>query len=250
MSNPQQSSHYPSWHLPVAGPELHESPEHACSYLPEKLARFRAFEAGQLSPGTYQELMDAGFRRSGRMVYQPMCSGCRACVPLRVNVEAFEVTKSFRRALKKNSDITVRIGQPKPSAEKWLLYESYQRQWHSKEDAGAENPLHFVEFLYDSPVETAEFEYRNRQGKLLGVGICDLCEKSLSSVYFYFDPAERVRSLGTFSAVYEILWAREMKIPYWYAGYWIEGCGAMAYKSRFRPAELLGTDGQWRSIDS
>ena len=232
----------------MLGPDLRESPEHACNYLPGRMAKFRAFEAGRLSADTYQELMDAGFRRSGRIVYQPTCARCRACVPLRVNVYAFGLTKSFRRTLKRNSDITVRIAEPAPTAEKWLLYQRYQQEWHAKADGSAENPQQFVEFLYDSPVETAEFEYRDAGGKLLGVGICDLSQKSLSSVYFYFEPDERCRSLGTFSAVYEILWARQMNIPYWYAGYWIEACGAMAYKSRFRPAEILATDGQWRRL--
>jgi arginine-tRNA-protein transferase len=183
------------------------------------------------------------------MVYQPVCTGCRACVPLRVEVGKLERTKGLRRLMKRNGDLRVSVAEPRVTLEKWELYERYQREWHGKDvgdEGGAEG---FVRFLYDSPVETAEFEYRNGAGKLIGVGICDVSLKSVSSVYFYFEPGEKGRSLGTFSAVYEMLWAREMGIPYWYAGYWVKGCGAMEYKARFRPCEVLGTDGVWRVLE-
>jgi arginine-tRNA-protein transferase len=250
MNDVQQTSHWPTWPLPIAGVLTEETPGHPCSYLPQREARFRAFAAEHIAPQDYHALMDAGFRRSGRLVYQPMCNCCRACVPLRVDVQTVEITKSLRRLLRKNADLAVRVGEPQPSAEKWRLYERYQANWHAKPASeGRESVLDFIRFLYDSPVETAEFEYRDPAGELLGVGICDVSPRSISSVYFYFDPAHAARSLGTFSALYEMLWAREMKIPYWYAGYCIAGCDAMAYKNRFHPHELLGTDGVWRTVN-
>ncbi len=91
-----------------------------------------------------------------------------------------------------------------------------------------------------------EICYRDAAGSLLGVGICDVCAESLSSVYFYFDPDEARRSLGTFSAMWEIEWARRNSIPHYYLGYWVKACGAMEYKANFKPFELLGTDGVWR----
>jgi len=104
----------------------------------------------------------------------------------------------------------------------------------------------YERFLYESPVETIECCYRDAGGRLLAVGICDVCSRSLSSVYFYFDPDEKRRGLGTYGALYEIELARRTGIPWYYLGYWVQGCGAMEYKSRFRPYELLGTDGVWR----
>jgi arginine-tRNA-protein transferase len=83
-------------------------------------------------------------------------------------------------------------------------------------------------------------------GKLLAVGICDVSRRALSSVYFYFDPAEYKRSLGTFGALREIAFAHDAGIPYYYLGYFIEPCRSMRYKAEFRPFELLHADGQWR----
>ena len=75
---------------------------------------------------------------------------------------------------------------------------------------------------------------------------CDVCRSSLSSVYFYYDPAEARRGLGTFGALYEIEAARRLGIPHYYLGYWIAGCGTMDYKAGFRPNEVLCPDGVWR----
>jgi arginyl-tRNA--protein-N-Asp/Glu arginylyltransferase len=244
----QRISHWPSWPLPVAGSEVTISGKHACGYLPARQATFRAFETGEISGEGYQRLLDAGFRRSGSVIYQPMCAGCRACVPIRVPVDRFRPSKSQRRVKRRNPDVVVQVGVPQPTREKWELYESYQKQWHRKLESESEDVMEYVAFLYRSPVESVEFEYRDRLGRLLGVGIGDLSSGSLSSVYFYFDPREARRSIGTFSALYEIEWARAMKLKYWYAGYWIQGCESMAYKSRFRPCEVLSTDGVWREL--
>jgi arginine-tRNA-protein transferase len=78
------------------------------------------------------------------------------------------------------------------------------------------------------------------------VGICDVCSRSLSSVYFYFDPAEASRGLGTFSSLWEIEFARRRAIAYYYLGYWVGGCATMHYKCTFRRHEILHPDGVWR----
>src|SRR5690606_24613869 len=127
--------------------------------------------------------------------------------------------------------------------ERYELYQSYQQQWHG--GAMAEGGyVDFVRFLYDSPVQTVEFAYR-LDGRLVGVGICDVCSRSLSSVYFYFDAEDAGRSLGTFGGLWEIEWARRHAIPYYYLGYWIDGCSGMAYKRHYRPCEVLMPHGVW-----
>ena len=245
---PAQSSfsHYPALPPPLRL-SLQVLAEHDCAYLPGRRSRIRAFMAGRMSGEVYHQLMDAGFRRSGRMVYQPVCPGCRTCVPLRVPVATFRPGKSQRRCWRKNQDLTVVAGDPEPTEEKYALYRRYATQWHGK--AGDEDGWDtFESFLYDSPVDTLEFQYRDPAGRLLAVGICDLCDRSLSSVYFYHDPSEARRGLGTFGALYEIEWARGRGVPHYYLGYWIAGCGTMDYKATFRPCEALDSDGTWRPL--
>jgi leucyl-tRNA---protein transferase len=80
----------------------------------------------------------------------------------------------------------------------------------------------------------------------VGAGICDVSSRSLSSVYFYFDPEHCDRGLGTWSILREIGLARELQLAYYYLGYWIEGCSKMAYKAAFGPHEILQPWGEWQ----
>jgi arginine-tRNA-protein transferase len=245
---PQTFSHYPAIPAPAfVRRSLRVLPEHPCSYFPDRTARSRAFYASDLSPEQYQQLMDAGFRRSGRVVYQPMCGTCRDCVSIRVPVGSFAPSKSQRRCWRRNQDLALSIGPASTDVEAFDLYTRYLRDWHGDENVNDAERESFESFLYDSPVQTIEMRYRNpRDDRLLAVGICDVCDRSISSVYFFHDPAEHRRGLGTFGAMMEIEIARRMNVPYYYLGYWIHGCATMQYKSSFRPHELLGGDGAWR----
>jgi arginine-tRNA-protein transferase len=240
----QTFSHYPSWPAPVPL-RLPTLPEHPCVYLPGKTARMRGLIVDQMPPEVYHGFMDAGFRRSGRFVYQPACPRCRQCVPMRLAVEQFRPSKSQRRCWKRNQDLLLSIAPPQPTDEKHDLYVRYMRDWHGRgaEDSSRED---FEAFLYESPVDTIEFTYRDRQRRLLAAGICDVCPQALSSVYFYFDPAEAHRGLGTFGALCELDYARAHRVPLYYLGYWVYECTSMQYKRDFRPNQVLGTDGMWR----
>jgi arginyl-tRNA--protein-N-Asp/Glu arginylyltransferase len=196
----------------------------------------------------YDAFMDAGFRRAGQMVYQPVCAGCRECIPIRVPVDRFQPDKSQRRCARRNADLFVSVAQPELTDEKLDLYRRYLTQWHAQPGKPAEeiDREALESFLYRSPVKTLEFCYRSADQRLIAVGIADVSPQVLSSVYFYFDPSESARSLGTFGALYELAWARAHGIQHYYLGFWIRNCATMNYKARYKPAELLDTDGMWR----
>ncbi len=220
--------------------------EHPCPYLPGRTEQTRAFLAEQFPPDLYHEFMNAGFRRSGELIYQPVCRGCRACLPIRVPVTTFKPSKSQRRCLNRNSDLQITSSRPQCTSEKFELYRRYISLRHhqpAEQDASV-----FEQFLYRSPIQTTETCYRDRWGRLLAVGICDMCRQSVSSVYFYFDPDASRRGLGTAGALVEIDLARKLGIPYYYLGYWVQGCGAMEYKASFRPCEILHPDGMWQRM--
>jgi arginyl-tRNA--protein-N-Asp/Glu arginylyltransferase len=215
---------------------------HACSYLPTRSARHEYLIADNLSSRDYQSLMDQRFRRSGAWVYRPACEGCAECVPLRVRADRFTLSRSQRRAIAKNKNVIVHMGPPESSDEKWQLYRKYLAIQHGS--PADEDRASFEQFLFKSPIDTLEMTYR-LAGELIGVGIIDLCPDALSSVYFYFEPAESRRSLGVFSAIREIEECRRMGKNYWYAGYYVRESPKMNYKSRFKPCEFL-IDGRWQ----
>lgn len=248
IASPEPSfSHYPAWPAPVPL-RLATLMPHPCGYLPGRAATFRAFSAAAIDGSSHEKLMDAGFRRAGRLFYQPACLGCRACTPIRVPVARFRASRSQRRCWKRNADLQVAIGKPTLDDERTGLYAQYQMQRHLEPTAPDRSELYH--FLYDSPLETVEVCIRDASRRLLAVGICDVGPNSLSTVYCYYDLSQPRRGLGTLTALVEIEHARRLGLTFYYLGYWVSGCRAMEYKRTFRPFELLGTDGTWRAPDA
>ncbi len=218
------------------------SPEQPCPYLEGRLARSEAYAVQELDGVAHERLMDFGFRRSGRIVYRPRCRGCRACVPLRVRVDSFARTRSMRRVWRRNADVRVIEGDAKPTDEKAALFVRYLDAQHDNTMARTNEA--FRDFLYGSPTDTCEFCYLLGT-RLVGVSLADRCPSGLSSVYMFFDPDQRERSLGTYSILWEIDCCRREGWPYYFLGYHVAGSRTMAYKVRFRPNETLTAVGGW-----
>jgi leucyl-tRNA---protein transferase len=216
--------------------------EHPCPYLPSRKAREELFAAEDLHAELYHDLMDLGFRRAGTIFYRPVCRGCGECRPLRVPVSEFRPTKSQRRVLAKNQDTDLVVRVPRFTKEKFRIYSDYLMTRHGSAEATTREEVQ--RSLYTSPVATLEFEYRVR-GRLAAASIADVSSRSLSSVYVYYDVGVDSRSLGTFSALREILFCAEHGIPFYYLGFCVAGCPAMSYKTRFRPHEILAPDLKW-----
>src|SRR5262245_2481686 len=166
---------------------------HPCSYLPGRIASMEYGFSMYVPPAWYERLLNHGFRRSGRMVYRPICAACRECQPIRVLAREFQPNRSMRRCWKANKDLEVRIAEPALTTAKSLLYERYLESRHEREPGdGPEN------FLYDSPVQSSEILFHH-ESRLVCVAIVDHVPSGLSAVYTYFDPDETARGLGTFA---------------------------------------------------
>ena len=69
------------------------------------------------------------------------------------------------------------------------------------------------------------------------------CRRSIRSSC----PSSSRRSLGTYAIIWLVERARRRGLPYVYLGYWVPESRKMAYKARFRPAEIL-VAGLWRPL--
>lgn len=218
-----------------------------CPYLPGLTADSRGGLAGRIDPGVFEGFLNAGFRRSGRVLYQPTCATCRKCISLRMDVAGFSPTAGQRRIARRNSDLSLRADRPSLTAEKFDLYARYLESQHVvRHEPVTLDSL--AEFLYESPLETTlEVEYRDPAGTLLGVGICDVTPDVLSSVYFFWDPAFAKRSPGIFSALSELSIARNLGLRWYHLGYWVDKCPTMHYKATFGTHQLLTATGEWVS---
>ena len=218
-----------------------------CVYLPGREWALRMAPAPR-SDRRYQELLDEHHRRSGWVVYRPVCADCVACQPIRVPVARFRPSRSQRRVLRRNEDLRVELGAPEATVEKLDLHNRFVAERFNKGESAFKDLSSYEEVFGASPITTREMRFRLK-GRLVGLGLIDVLPNLVSSVYFYFDPSESQRSLGTFSALQEIELARETSREFVYFGYYIADCQEMNYKSRFKPCEVLGPDGTWRPFD-
>ena len=86
---------------------------HPCGYWEGREARDLVLDPRDPRlPQAYPMALDWGFRRSGDIVYRPSCSGCHACVAVRIPVDGFRPDRSQRRCLARNADIDARIVAP------------------------------------------------------------------------------------------------------------------------------------------
>jgi len=227
----------------------YQAPVSPCGYLPDRAWSLEYELVGSLSPAEYGQRMREGWRRFGHSLFRPQCPACRACQSLRVIVAAFLPNRSQRRCRKLNEGtVELRIGPPTVSRQKLKLYDRYHafqvgaKGWpeHPAKDAAS-----YRESFVENPFAVEEWTYY-LDNHLAGVGYVDVVPEGLSAIYFYYEPALRQRSLGTWNVLCILEAARQRRLRHVYLGYFVAGCASLEYKANFQPNEILGADGVWQ----
>ena len=226
-----------------------------CGYLPDQQWSLEYEYVGAMTPAEYLQRLLEGWRRFGCMLFRPACASCRACQSLRVRVDRFRPHRSQRRAAQANADcVELRIGKPATTKAKLALYDRYHafqsghKGWpqHPAKDSGS-----YADSFVHHPFPVEEWCYY-LDGRLVGVGYVDVmpntAEGGLSAIYFFYDPDERRRSLGTYNVLRVIEGARRRGLPFAYLGYYVEGNAGMEYKTHFVPNQARGPEGEWRDF--
>jgi leucyl-tRNA---protein transferase len=240
-------------------PQFYLTAPTACPYLPGKYER-KVFThlVGEKASALNDILTQGGFRRSQNIAYRPACEACKACVSVRVRVDEFTPSRSFRRVSKRNADLIGEEVSPQPSADQYALFRDYLDSRHAEGGMAEMTVLDYAMMVEDTHVETRVIEYRRRgidsaltgrgRGSLMGVALTDVLSDGLSMVYSFFDPAQQDRSLGTYMILDHIDRAQRLGMPYVYLGYWVRGSRKMGYKIRFLPQEHLTGSG-WTRVE-
>jgi arginyl-tRNA--protein-N-Asp/Glu arginylyltransferase len=220
------------------------APPVRCEYLPGQMARLEYLQVDRMSAGEYQEWLRRGWRRFGHVLFRPACPTCRQCLSLRVPVASFEPHRTQRRIARANTGVvTIDIGEPSPSPDTRALYDKFHHYQQGAKGWPAADPEGADVFVVN-PFSTEEWRYW-LDGRLVAVGYVDVLPDGLSAVYFFYDPDERRRSLGTFNVLSIIESARRRGVEWAYLGYYVRGCRSLEYKAQFRPNEILHADGMW-----
>jgi len=218
---------------------FYATPPHDCNYLPERKAiTLFADPKFPKNMQLYSTLADRGFRRSGTHLYIPHCTGCDACISVRIPVDQFKPSRSQKRTWQRNQDVVVKPLAAEFNTEHFALYKKYLAFRHP--NGGMDNATEdaYMDFLTAAWSNTLFYEMRV-SGKLLAVAVTDVMNDALSAVYTFYDPEESARSPGKFAILSQIRQAQLMGLTWLYLGYWISTCSKMEYKSEFRPQQIF-----------
>jgi len=188
------------------------------------------------------QLSHIGFRRSQNIAYRPACLNCNACQSIRIPVNDYVFSKSDRKTLSKNADLSKRLIETVATEEQFLLLKTYLATRHPD---GGMLDMSFSDMqamIEDTLVRSHLIEYR-KEGQLIATVLIDALSDGLSMVYSFFVPHMESRSLGHFMILDHIRQAKLAGYHYVYLGYFIKDSPKMAYKSRYLPYELLGETG-------
>ena len=133
----------------------------ACPYLPDRRER-RLVTAldGQDPDRLHDRLMQAGFRRSQGLAYRPACPGCEACVPVRIPVARFRLTRPWRRILLRNRDLAAVERPPAATREQFGLFQRYLASRHGESGMAGMSWPDYCAMIEDSPVDSLLVEWR------------------------------------------------------------------------------------------
>ena len=219
--------------------QFYTTATYPCSYLPGFEARSQvAAPTHLITADTYSHLVEQGFRRSGLFTYRPHCDQCQACLPIRVDVNGFNASRTQRKTWQRHNMLMASEQSLHWNSEHFELYQRYQSSRHPGAGMDEDSRSQYTQFLLTSRVNSKLIEFRLPSGELQMVSIIDVIDSGLSSVYTFFEP-DAPGSLGTYGILWQLAQCRRLQLPWLYLGYWIQESRKMAYKSQYRPFQIL-----------
>ena len=238
--------------LPIA-PQFYVTAPQPCPYLEGRMERklFTALQ-GEYATKLNDALSKQGFRRSQNVLYRPSCAECSACLSARIRVADFTPSKSQRRTLRKNGDLTRNATAPWASEDQYALFRSYLDGRHAEGGMADMDIFEFAAMIEETPIRSRVIEYKEPvenggDAELTAVCLTDVLDDGLSMVYSFYDPTGKRDSLGTYVILDHIRIAQEAGLPYVYLGYWVPDSPKMSYKARFSALEVY-QGGAWTNL--
>lgn len=169
-------------------------------------------------------------------------------VPLRIRLANFEFSKSQKKILRKNTQFDVRKDLIEINSTKIKLFQLHCQRFRYGRPTSLYN---FISVEADtSPIPTYEISIYSKD-KLIASSFVDISENAFSSIYAMFDTSYSNYSLGNYTLLEEILWAKELGKNYLYLGYAYQAPSFYDYKKRFSALEqYIWEEDNWQPYPS
>jgi arginine-tRNA-protein transferase len=209
------------------------------------------FVRWRVAPREMDALWAEGWRHFGPLFFRHRRveydgRGCTV-LPLRVDLARFRPSRSQRRVLTVNRDARVRIAPTDVTAEMEGIFERHKSRFTAHVPDSLDDFLSFDPAWVPCPNEALRVYVA---GRLAAVSFLDLGVDATSAVYAMFEPAESRRSLGIFTMLEAIRYARARGCRYYYPGYACVEPSVYDYKKNFVGLEHYDWRGAWRPADA
>lgn len=205
------------------------------------------FYARAVSPAQTDALLAGGWRHFGAHFFRYNLEFYNAelnrVLALRIRLADFADSKSQRRIRRKNRDLRSVVRPIEITPEKENLFKRHKRRFKHAV------PRSLYDFL---DADAARVPCEGREicvyggERLLAASFFAVGKSAASGTYAMFEPTETARSLGIFTMLLEIDFARAHGKQFYYSGYAYAGESFYDYKKRFSALETYDwTHGVW-----
>ena len=208
------------------------------------------FFSWRVAPADMDRLWSNGWRHFGPMFYRYARANHNGVVmdvrPLRIALARFQTTRSQRRILGRNRDLTIRVRPTLIDDQRRSLFEVHKKRFNENVPEALED------FLGPDPARGPCLNLElgvYRKDRLLAASYFDVGSEAVSSVYAFFDPTEARRSLGILTMLHEISWALDRGCAFYYPGYAYAQPSHYDYKKNFIGIEAYDWEG-WNSLSA
>ncbi|MEZ4799231.1 MAG: hypothetical protein R2809_05505 [Flavobacteriales bacterium] len=199
-----------------------------------------------ISGEAYDKLLAAGWFRGSRYMnkadYICVDGDILSPVHIRLPLTGHEFSKSQRKVMRKvESQYRIEIDYPYICQQACDLYNKSKHKYQS--------------FIYPDFDDAMSFVYRPKLSsfsvcvydgdKLLAMSFFDMTKKSMASLICVYDLNYPELSLGYYTMLKEIEFAKKHKVKYYYPGYVMEDMKTFAYKFRIGECEMKNGSGRW-----
>ncbi|MBU6342254.1 MAG: arginine-tRNA-protein transferase [Bacteroidetes bacterium] len=170
---------------------------------------------------------------------------CRV-VLLRIDLSKFNLSKSQRKCLRRNSDLHMLATSLHITSKHEDLFERHAQRFNHNRPMSIYG--FFSPWSHVMPCAGAQIEVYERH-RLLSVSYFHAGIESMAGNYCIYDPQDGGRSLGTFTMLLEIQTARQLGKRYYYPGFVYDLPSEFDYKLNFNGLEYFDWWGNWYPLE-